>query len=132
MALQHRMAIFRGSLLLVLECAMAVAAALVAGGALAQPAASAQADGQAAPVLTRARVVSIQREPAGRLYVRLKLLPRSKLPFTTQRFTVVDRTLLAGIAEGAWVKFTAKSVDGENTLTSIQVAEECKRFQPCD
>ena len=98
------------------------AAALVVGSALAQP----------APVLTRARVVSVQQEPGGPLYVRLKLLPRSKLPFTTQRFAVVDRTLLAGIAEGAWVKFTAKSVEGENTLTSIQIAEECKRFQPCD
>lgn len=108
------------------------AAALVVGSALAQPAVRAQAEGQAAPVLTRARVVSVQQDPGGPLYVRLKLLPRSKLPFTTQRFTVVDRTLLVGIAEGAWVKFTAKSVEGENTLTSIQIAEECKRFQPCD
>lgn len=111
-----------------------VLASLVTGAmaALAQSAASAQADAQAAPVLTRARVISIQHEPAGPLYVRLKLLPRSKLPFTTQRFRVVDRALLAGIAEGAWVKFTARSVEGENTLTSIQVAEECQRFQPCD
>ncbi|MDP4076535.1 copper-binding protein [Acidovorax sp. A1169] len=115
-----------------LALAGVAAAALVVCSALAQPAVPAQADGQAAPVLTRARVVSVQQEPGGPLYVRLKLLPRAKLPFTTQRFTVVDRTLLAGIAEGAWVKFTAKSVDGENTLTSIQVAEECKRFQPCD
>ncbi len=115
-----------------LALAGVAAAALVVGSALAQPAVPAQADGQAGPVLTRARVVSVQQEPGGPLYVRLKLLPRSKLPFTTQRFTVVDRTLLAGIAEGAWVKFTAKSVEGENTLTSIQIAEECKRFQPCD
>lgn len=94
-----------------LALAGVAAAALVVCSALAQPAVPAQADGQAAPVLTRARVVSVQQEPGGPLYVRLKLLPRAKLPFTTQRFTVVDRTLLAGIAEGAWVKFTAKSVD---------------------
>ena len=115
-----------------LALAGVAAAALVVGSALAHPAVRAQADGQSAPVLTRARVVSVQQDSGGPLYVRLKLLPQAKLPFTTQRFTVVDRTLLAGIAEGAWVKFTAKSVDGENTLTSIQVAQECKRFQPCD
>lgn len=86
------------------------------------------------PVYTRARVVSLLQEPgsSGKLYVRLKLLPRSKIPFTTQAFRVRDPALLAGIPEGAWVKFTARHVEGENTLTSIHVVEECKRFQPCD
>jgi len=81
-------------------------------------------------VYTRARVVSLPQ--AGEPYVRLKLLPRSKIPFTTQAFRVADRALLAGIPEGAWVKFTARHVEGENTLTSIHVVEECKRFQRCD
>lgn len=67
-----------------------------------------------------------------KLYIRLKLLPRAKLPFTTQTFRVMDGALLAGIPEGSWVKFTARHIDGDNTVTSIQLAEECKRFQPCD
>ena len=81
-------------------------------------------------VYTRARVVSLPQ--AGEPYVRLKLLPRSKIPFTTQTFTVRDRELLADIPEGAWVKFTARNIDGENTLTSIHAVPECKRFQSCD
>lgn len=86
----------------------------------------------AAPVFTRARLVSVQQEAGGRLYARLKLLPRAKIPFTTQVFRVTDPALLAGIPEGAWVKFTARHVEGENTLTAIHVVEECPRFQQCD
>ena len=86
----------------------------------------------AEPVFTRARLVSVQLDRDGRLLVRLKLLPRSKIPFTTQTFTVRDRELLADIPEGAWVKFTARNIDGENTLTSIHAVPECKRFQSCD
>lgn len=103
-------------------------------GAGAAPSSQAVPDTAAAPVYTRARVVSVRQEPGdeGRLYVRLRLLPRSKIPFTTQAFRVTDRALLAGISDGASVKFTARHVNGENTLTSIHVVEECKRFQPCD
>lgn len=110
-------------------------AAIGANAAVAQPAVALEAtspSGQAAPVFTRARLVSVEQEAGGKLYVRLKLLPRAKLPFTTQAFRVPDSALLAGIPAGAWVKFTARHVEGENTLTSIQVTEECKRFQPCD
>jgi Cu/Ag efflux protein CusF len=87
----------------------------------------------AEPVYTRARVVSVDRDggSGGKLYVRLRLLPRAKLPFTTQTFRVVDQALLAGVSEGAWVRFTARRLEGENTLTAIQIAEECKLFQPC-
>lgn len=85
-----------------------------------------------APVSTRARLTSLFEEPGGKLYVRLKLLPRSKIPFTTQTFRLPDRSLVADIPEGSWVKFTSKHVDGENTLTSIRAVAECKRFQPCD
>ena len=87
---------------------------------------------ESAPVHTRARVVSLPQESDARPYVRLKLLPRSKLPFTTQAFRVADRALLKGIPEGAWVKFTARSEGGVNWLTAIHVVEECRRFQPCD
>lgn len=98
---------------------------LWAAGAMAQP--------PAEPVVyTRARVVSLPKESDAKPFVRLKLLPRSKIPFTTQAFRVADRALLAGIPEGASVKFTARHVEGENTLTSIRVVEECRRFQPCD
>lgn len=119
---------------MIFRCARGLwlAAALVAGSALAEAAASAQADNQAAPVLTRARVVSVKEEAGSKLYVRLELLPRFKLPFATHRLRVADRALLAGIAEGVWVRFSARHVDGENTLASIQLAEECNRFQPCN
>ena len=90
-----------------------------------------EAAAEAAPVTTYARLVSASQEDDGKLYVRLKLLPRAKLPFMVQRFRVKDRTLLAGIAEGSWVRFTAKHIDGENTLTSIRITAECKRFQEC-
>lgn len=71
-------------------------------------------------------------EPDGKFYVRLKLLPRSKIPFATQTFRLRDRSLLAEIPEGSPVKFTARHSDGENTLTSIHAVAECQRFQPCD
>ena len=84
------------------------------------------------PVFTRARLASSYEEPGGKLYVRLKLLPRSKIPFATQTFRLPDRSLLADIPDGSWVKFTSKHIDGENTLMSIHTVAECKRFQPCD
>jgi Cu/Ag efflux protein CusF len=111
--------------------------AIVIGSAAAQSAAPAPAVREegaapAAPVFTRARLVSVGPKVGNKLYVRLKLLPLAKLPFTTQTFRVMDSALLANISEGSWVKFTAQYMDGENTVTSIQVADECKRFQPCD
>ncbi|ODS65452.1 MAG: hypothetical protein ABS37_08220 [Acidovorax sp. SCN 65-108] len=111
--------------------------AIVIGSAAAQSAAPAPAVREegaapAAPVFTRARLVSVGPKVGNKLYVRLKLLPLAKLPFTTQTFRVMDSALLANIPEGSRVKFTAQYMDGENTVTSIQVADECKRFQPCD
>ena len=102
-----------------------------ASSVIALSGAAAQAN-ESVPVSTRARLMSYYEEPGGKLYVRLKLLPRSKLPFTTQTFRMPDRALLAAIPEGSWVKFTSKHIAGENTLTSIDVVAECKRFQPCD
>lgn len=86
----------------------------------------------AEPVYTRARVSSFHKESHGKLYVQLKLLPKSKIPFTTQTFRVQDRTLLSDIAEGAWVKFTSARIDGENVVTALHRVAECKRFQACD
>ena len=123
-------------------CGVATALVLAAvwGAAGAQPvapagAASAAGEGAApaAPVYTRARLVSVEADAGGNAtLVRLKLLPRAKLPFTTQTFRVVNPGLLHGISQGAWVQFTARHIDGENTLTSIRVAAECKRFERCD
>lgn len=106
----------------------------MAAGAHAQPGAPEKIEPalQAQPVFTRARVNSFLEEAGGKSYVRLKVPPKSKLPFTVQTFRVRDRALMAGIAEGAWVKFTAQHVGGENTVTSIHMVAECQRFQPCD
>ena len=123
-------------------CALATALVLAAacGAAGAQPvapagAASAAVEGAApaAPVYTRARLVSVEADAGGNAtHVRLKLLPRAKLSFTTQTFRVANPALLHGISQGSWVQFTARHIDGENTLTSIRVTAECKRFEPCD
>ena len=121
--------------LAVLVVAASLCCALAPSAVAAPSAPAAQGDPEATtvePVYTRARLVSVQKEADGRLLVRLKLFPRSKIPFSTLTFVAVDRALLAGIPEGAWVKFTARSVEGENLLTSIHVVEECRRFQPCD
>ena len=123
-------------------CGFATALALPAvwGAAGTQPVAPAGAASAAAedaapatPVYTRARLVSVEADAGGNAtHVRLKLLPRAKLPFTTQTFRVANPALLHGISQGAWVQFTARHIDGENTLTSIRVTAECKRFEPCD
>ena len=123
-------------------CGVATALVLAAvwGAAGAQPVAPAGAASAAAedaapatPVYTRARLVSVEADAGGTAtLVRLKLLPRAKLPFTTQTFRVVNPALLHGIPQGAWVQFTARHIDGENTLTSIRVTAECKRLEPCD
>ena len=124
------------------RCGFATALALAAvwGAAGAQSvapagAASAAVEGAApaAPVYTRARLVSVEADAGvNATHVRLKLLPRAKLPFTTQTFRVVNPALLHGISQGSWVQFTARHIDGENTLTSIRVTAECKRLEPCD
>ena len=124
------------------SCGFATALALAAvwGAAGTQPVAPAGAASAAAedaapatPVYTRARLVSVEADAGGTAtLVRLKLLPRAKLPFTTQTFRVANPALLHGISQGSWVQFTARHIDGENTLTSIRVTAECKRFEPCD
>ncbi len=87
----------------------------------------------AAAVATRAIVRSIADEDGGgRLLIRLKLVPRGKLPFTTITYRVLDRQLVAGLKEGDSVAFVARRVDGENVLTSIRRVPPCERFRKCD
>ncbi|MDP9900344.1 copper-binding protein [Variovorax ginsengisoli] len=111
-------------------CAFALIAMASAQAQTANPAPSETP--ATATVFTRARVVSLHVEIDDKSYVRLKLLPRAKIPFMTQTFRVKDRSLLDGVAEGAWVKFTSRHVDSENVLTEIHVVPECVRFQRCD
>jgi len=83
-------------------------------------------------VETHATVRSIFEEDGGqRVYVRLKLVQLHDKPFTTLTYRVADRALLAGIAEGSSVAFTAARAGGENTLTSMRAAAPCLRSQPC-
>ncbi len=93
------------------------------------PAASAQ---PAEPVFTRAVVRSVFTEDGGkRHYIRLKLVPNGKLPFSTITFRVVDPKLVSGLKDGASVQFRAERRDGENTITAIRTAAPCERFEPC-
>ena len=86
-----------------------------------------------APAETRGTLSSVTEEDGGkRMYVHLKVLPGAKVPFTTLRFRVRDRALLAGLGEGASVKFRAERIDGENTLVAIRAVPACVRFQACD
>lgn len=106
----------------------ALAAAAMAEG-VAAPAGEAR--GEARPqVYTRARFVAVHEE-AGKPYVRLTLVPRAKLPFSTQTFRLADRELVAGIADGSPVEFVARRIDGENTVVAIRAVPACPRFQTC-
>lgn len=83
-------------------------------------------------VTTRAQVTSIFREDGGRrTYIRLKLVPRAQLPFTTITFRVREPSLIDAIDEQSTVEFTAERIDGENTLKTIRKVAPCVRFQEC-
>lgn len=83
-------------------------------------------------VETHATVRSIFEEDGGqRVYIRLKLAQLHDKPFATLTYRVADRALLAGIAEGSSVAFTAARAGGENTITSLRAAAPCLRSQPC-
>ncbi|MBN9407839.1 MAG: serine hydrolase [Burkholderiales bacterium] len=83
------------------------------------------------PAETRAELRSVADEGGG-LYAYLKIMPGAKLPFTTYRFRVRDRDMLAGLEAGANVKFRAERIEGENTLVTIRAVAACVRFQPCE
>lgn len=63
--------------------------------------------------------------------MRLKLMPRGKVPFSTLSFQVDRPALLEGLAVGDEVGFVAESRPGGNTLTRIRKVAPCVRFQPC-
>ena len=103
---------------------------LAATALLALSGASAQ-ETRTDPVYTRARLMSSHEEPGGKLYLRLKIPPRSKIPFTTQTFRLADRKLVADIADGTPVEFVSRRLEGENTVVAIRAVAECHRFQKC-
>ncbi|MDH6593626.1 Cu/Ag efflux protein CusF [Variovorax sp. TBS-050B] len=107
----------------------ALGLSLIAGPAAAQPT-PAPAAGETQPVYTRARFKSAHEE-AGKPYVRLTLVPRAKLPFSTQTFRLADRALLDGIADDSPVEFVSRRIDGENTVVAIRAVPACRRFQKC-
>lgn len=114
-------------------CCVLAAAATAAVAQAGSPAAPHQAGGKHELVSTRAVVQSFFEEDAGqRRYVRLKLVPRARLPFTTLAYRVLDPRLVAGLKEGESVAFRAERRDGENVLTAIRVVAPCRRFQPCE
>lgn len=104
--------------------ALAAAALLALAGAAAQ-------ETKTDPVYTRARLMSSHEEPGGKLYLHLKIPPRSKIPFTTQTFRLADRRLVADIADGTPVEFVSRRLEGENTVVAIRAVAECPRFQKC-
>ena len=63
--------------------------------------------------------------------VRLKILPRGKVPFTTMVFRVDPPGLLGDIQVGDEVGFLAERRAAGNTLTQIRKVAPCVRFQPC-
>ena len=95
-----------------------------AAGAIEEPA-------SAAEVYTRAIVRSISKDEGKHLYIRLKLMPRSKIPFSTVTYRVLDASLITGLREGDSIAFKAKRLDGENVLTDIHTATPCERFKEC-
>jgi Cu/Ag efflux protein CusF len=82
-------------------------------------------------VYTRAVVKSVATE-SGRLYIRLKLVPRAKIPFSIHTYRVSDAKLVAGLREGDSVRFRAERQGGENVLTAIETAPPCERFSKCE
>ncbi len=103
---------------------------LAATALLALSGASAQ-ETRTDPVYTSARLMSSHEEPGGKLYLHLKIPPRSKIPFTTQTFRLADRKLVADIADGTPVEFVSRRLEGENTVVAIRAVAECHRFQKC-
>lgn len=110
--------------------AWALAGLCVVAGASAQ-APSAEPTTQPDRVFTRAKLTSTFDEGRDKPYVRLKLLPRAKIPFQVLTFRLKDRALIADIPVGATVEFLAEPIAGANTVTAIRQVPECKRFEVC-
>ena len=80
---------------------------------------------------TRAVVRSVATEH-GQLYIRLKVAPQAKIPFSTHTYLVKDAKLVAGLKEGDSVRFRAERQGGENVLTAIHATPPCERFSKCE
>jgi D-alanyl-D-alanine-carboxypeptidase/D-alanyl-D-alanine-endopeptidase len=65
---------------------------------------------------------SFEEDGGRRSYVRLKIAPGHKLPFSTITYRLRDRRQLEGIPVGAKVQFRAERLDGENTITALRLA----------
>ena len=81
-------------------------------------------------VLTRAVVRSLPG-PAEPITLRLKVLPRGKLPFTTIAFGLARPELAQGIQVGDEVGFVAERTEAGNTIVRLRKLAPCVRFQPC-
>ena len=113
---------------------LGIVCALAAGASVAQVERATDAASSAPTaeglVETRAVVRSIE-ESGSRLYIRLKLVPRAKLPFTTITYRVLDRRLVANLREGESVAFRAQRIAGENVVTALRTMPPCERLRPC-
>ena len=82
-------------------------------------------------VYTRATVRQLPTASEQPAVVRLKIMPRGKIPFSTLSFRVDDARLLQGIAVGDEVGFIAESGASGNVLKVLRKVPPCVRFQPC-
>jgi Cu/Ag efflux protein CusF len=86
--------------------------------------------GPAPQVHTRAIVRALPSAAEPNL-IRLKLIPRGQLPFTTLTFAVRDAALWQGLAVGDEVGFVAERRQGINTVVRLRKVVSCARFQDC-
>ena len=99
------------------HASMCIVAAMLLAGAPAMAAPPADTAG------TPGEVRSIEHRSDGRAFIRLKLrLPGGDLRFTTLTYRVRDASLIEGVAQGQQVRFAARRIEGENTLTAIERA----------
>ncbi|HPU10850.1 MAG TPA: hypothetical protein PK947_10000 [Ottowia sp.] len=92
---------------------------------------AALAQGPAPRVYTRAVVRELPAVGAQPALLRLKIVPRGKLPFSTLTFRVQDRRLLNGIGLGDEVGFIAERRPEGNTVVALRKVAPCVRFQAC-
>ena len=99
------------------HASMCIAAAMLLACASAMAATPADTAG------TPGEVRGIEHRSDGRAFIRLKLrLPGGDLRFTTLTYRVRDASLIEGVAQGQQVRFAARRIEGENTLTAIERA----------
>ncbi len=110
---------------------LAGAAALSLGGPAAAAETGSSAPAAAVRVYTRAVVRGLPARGESPPLIRLKILPRGKLPFTTLSFRVDDPALLRGVSMGDEVGFIAARRAHGNTLVALRKAAPCVRLRHC-